>query len=281
MRFPTQCQAQEEIGRFSDNGASRFRPVSKVAIEPIMAANPRALIFAIHGAPKGRTCVCTRYSLTSPPEAVAAFFSAPGVHDFPPRYNIAPSQPVLIARNEGAPELQLVRWGLLPGWVRDPASLRAPLINARAETAAEKPAFRGPLRHRRCLVPTTGFYEWSGTRSARRPHLISLKDRELFALGAIWESWLGADGSEIETMAILTVAANREISHIHDRMPVIIEPRDFDRWLDCRSGTAEGILDLLQPFVGETKVVAVNPKLNDPRAEGPDLHEPDFSTRLL
>lgn len=228
--------------------------------------------------------MCARYSLTSPPEAVRAFFDAPGVDAFPPRYNIAPSQPVLIARHDvrGFPELQLVRWGLIPSWVRDPAALRSPLINARAETAADKPSFRGPLRHRRCLIPTTGFYEWSGKRTARQPHLIRLKDQQLFALGGLWESWLGADGSEIETATILTTASNKDMASLHDRMPLIIEPRDFARWLDCRSGTAEDIQDLLQPFPDDRLIVAaVNPRLNDPRAEGADLQDPPFSSLLL
>jgi putative SOS response-associated peptidase YedK len=227
--------------------------------------------------------VCTRYSLTSPPEAVRAFFAAPSADDFPPRYNIAPTQPVLIARNDinGRPELQLVRWGLIPSWMKDPATLRSPLINARAETAAEKPAFRGAMRHRRCLVPATGFYEWSGKRGTRQPHLIRLKDRELFALAGLWEAWLGADGSEIETMAVLTVNSNADTAPIHDRMPVILDPTQFDRWLDCRSGSAEGVLDLLKPFDdGRLTVTAVNPKLNDPRAEGPDLLAPEFSHLL-
>ena len=226
--------------------------------------------------------MCTRYSLTSPPEAVRAFFKAPGVDDFPPRYNIAPAQPVLIARNDinSRPELQLVRWGLIPSWMKDPRTLGSPLINARAETAAEKPAFRGAMRHRRCLIPTTGFYEWSGKRGAKQPYLIRLKDR-VFALAGLWEAWLGADGSEIETTAVLTTQPNRDMAPIHDRMPVILDPRDFERWLDCRPGTAEGVLDLLRPIEdGRLAITAVNPKLNDPRVEGPDLHEPEFS-RLL
>jgi putative SOS response-associated peptidase YedK len=228
--------------------------------------------------------VCTRYSLTSPPEAVRAFFAASRVDDFPPRYNIAPSQPVLIARNavDGRPELQLVRWGLIPSWVRDPQTLKSPLINARAETAAEKPAFRGALRHRRCLIPTTGFYEWSGKRGARQPYLIRLKDQDLFALAGLWEGWLGADGSEIETMAILTTSANVDVAQVHDRMPVIVDPENFERWLDCRAGTADNIPDLLQPIAaGRLSATAVNPRLNDPRTEGADLHAPAFSPRLL
>jgi putative SOS response-associated peptidase YedK len=211
---------------------------------------------------------------------VRAFFHAPTVDAFPARYNIPPSQPVLIARNDikGVPEVQLVRWGLIPSWVRDPATLRSPLINARAETAAEKPSFRGALRHRRCLVPTTGFYEWSGKRTARQPHLIRLQHHELFALAGLWESWLGADGSEIETMAILTTASNAEMARLHDRMPVLIDPKNFERWLDCRAGTAEGIFDLLQPVAnGRLTIAIVNSRLNDPRAEGPDLQEPAHS----
>ncbi len=211
------------------------------------------------------------------------FFGVAEIDDFPPRYNIAPTQPVLIARTglRGERELALVRWGLIPAWAKDPNAFSALLLQARAETAAEKPAFRGPMRHRRCLVPTTGFYEWSGKRGAKQPHRIHLKDRELFALAGLWEAWLGADGSEIETMAILTIDANGDMAHIHDRMPVIVEPEDFDRWLDCRPGTAEGVLDLLKPIDdGRLAITAVNPKLNDPRAEGPGLHEPD-SPRLL
>lgn len=228
--------------------------------------------------------MCARYSLTSPPEAVRDLFAAPAVDNFPPRYNIAPSQPVLIVRNDikGHPELRLVRWGLIPSWLRDPATLRAPLINARAETAAEKPAFRGALRHRRCLIPTTGFYEWSGKRSARQPHLIRRKDQDLFALAGLWEGWLGADGSEIETMAILTTAANADMAPLHDRMPLIIESQDFERWLDCRSGSTEHILDLLRPLAnGRLATTAVNPELNSPRAEGPELQTPVISNLLL
>jgi putative SOS response-associated peptidase YedK len=230
-----------------------------------------------------RSDVPSRYCLTSSPEAVRDFFGAAEIDDFPKRYNIAPTQGVHIARNDmrGAREVQLVRWGLIPSWSKDPSAFSAPLLQARAETAAEKPAFRGAMRHRRCLVPTTGFYEWSGKRGAKQPHLIRLKDRELFALAGLWEGWLGADGSEIETMAILTVDANADMAHVHDRMPVIIDPEDFDRWLDCRSGTAEGVMDLLKPLAeGHLAITAVNPKLNDPRSEGPDLHEPK-SPRLL
>lgn len=224
--------------------------------------------------------MCSRYSLTSPPEAVRRMFQCGGTDDFPPRYNIAPTDPVLIARLDArqSRELTLVRWGLIPPWVKDPRDF-ATLINARSETAAEKPSFRGALRHRRCLVPTDGFYEWTGRPGAKQPHLIRLKSRTVFALAGIWEHWLGADGSEIETMAIFTTAANTDMARLHDRMPVILSEGDYDRWLDCRPGTSDHISGLLQPFRdGEIEILAVNPKLNNPRAEGPELLEPAQST---
>ena len=172
--------------------------------------------------------MCSRYSLTSPPEAVRRLFDCAAVDDFPPRYNIAPTQPVLIARPDpkGARELRLVRWGLVPSWVKDPREFTT-LINARAETASDKPSFRGAMRHRRCLVPADGFYEWTGARGSKQPHFIRLNDSRLFAFAGLSETWLGADGSEIETMAILTTGANGDMARIHDRMPVIIESPRF------------------------------------------------------
>lgn len=224
--------------------------------------------------------MCSRYSLTSPPEAVRKMFQCTGEDHFPPRYNIAPTDPALIVRHNlrHARELVLVRWGLIPPWVKDPREF-ATLINARSETAVEKPSFRGAIRHRRCLVPTDGFYEWTGRPGAKQPHLIRLKDQAPFALAGLWEHWLGADGSELETMAILTTASNGDMAAIHDRMPVILHEGDHERWLDCRPGTAEHIGDLLKPFEnGLIETIAVNPKLNNPRNEGPELIEPAGST---
>lgn len=220
--------------------------------------------------------MCSRYSLTSPAEAVRRLFGAERVEEFPPRYNIAPTQPVLIAAqsHNGQRDVRLVRWGLIPSWVKDPREF-ATLINAKAETAAEKPSFRAALRHRRCLVPCDGFYEWTGRPGAKQPHLIRLKGHELFALAGLYENWLGGDGSEIETMAILTTAANADMTSLHDRMPVIVPPAEFDRWLDCRSGSAEFIGDLLGPAPdGVLDFTKVTPKLNNPRLEGPELQQP-------
>lgn len=227
--------------------------------------------------------MCSRYSLTSPPEAVRSLFDFENTEDFPPRYNIAPTEPVLIVRLSELRrrEARLVRWGLIPSWVKDPREFST-LINARAETVAEKPSFRASIRHRRCLVPTDGFYEWTGKAGAKRPHLIRLRDTNgPFAFAGIFETWMGADGSEIETMAILTTAANADMAAIHDRMPVIVAPSDYARWLDCKSGTADTIRDLLRPIEdGRLSIVEVNPKLNNPRNEGPELQQPVRSTLL-
>lgn len=218
--------------------------------------------------------MCSRYTLISPPEAVRRLFACTGGEaEFPPRYNIAPTDPVLIVRNDdlGQRELVLVRWGLIPSWVKDPRDFST-MINARAETIAEKPSFRGALRHKRCLVPTDGYFEWTGRPGAKQPHLIRLKAGGPFAMAGIWERWLGRDGSEIETMAIITTAANSDVAALHDRMPVLIESGDYERWLDCKSGTADFIMDILRPTrSGLLETLAVNPKLNNPRAEGPEL----------
>lgn len=220
--------------------------------------------------------MCSRYSLTSPPEAVRAYFGIDAVEPFPPRYNIAPTQPVAIVRMaaSGRRELALVRWGLIPSWVKDPATFST-LINARAETAVTKPSFRAAMRHRRCLVPADAFYEWTGPAGAKQPHLVRLAKGGLFAMAGIWEHWLGPDGSELETMAILTTNASRSLAWLHDRMPVIVPPEAFELWLNCRSGTARDAEALLVPARdGLLETVAVSPKLNNPRNEGPELQQP-------
>lgn len=226
--------------------------------------------------------MCIRYNLTSPLEAVRAYFRAAGDDPFPPRYNIAPTQPVAIVRLDPnhAREIALVRWGLIPSWSKDPAAFQT-LINARAETAAEKASFRGAMRHRRCLIPANGFYEWTGKPGAKQPHLIRRRDGGLIAFAGLWESWLGADGSEIDTMAILTVTANATLASIHDRMPAILQPEDFDAWLDVRGFRAEMAAEMLRPAADDLlEHITVDPRLNNARNEGPDLIKP-ASDRLL
>ncbi len=227
--------------------------------------------------------MCSRYSLTSPPEAVRAYFRYDNEAVFPPRYNIAPSQPVAIVRNtlRGGRELALVRWGLIPSWVKDPRAFKM-LINARGETAADKPSFRAALRHRRCLVPTDGFYEWTGAPGAKRPFLVRPRGGAPMALAGIFEHWQGADGSEIDTMAILTVSANQTMAILHDRMPAILTPELFDAWLDCRSGSSLEAAAMLRSAPEDLlELVEVSLKLNNPRNEGPEVQEPAAAQTLL
>jgi putative SOS response-associated peptidase YedK len=222
--------------------------------------------------------MCSRFSLTSPAEALSHLFGCvPERTDYPARYNIAPTDPILIVRrsDRGDRQCQLVRWGLIPSWVKDPRQFST-LINARAETVTEKPSFRGAIRHRRCLVPADGFYEWTGEAGAKQPHLIADRSGAVLAFAGIWETWLGNDGSEIETAAILTTAANADMIAIHDRMPLFLAPQHFDAWLDCRSGSATSILALLEPPpAGMLVVRRVSRRLNNPRSDGPDLLTPD------
>jgi putative SOS response-associated peptidase YedK len=220
--------------------------------------------------------MCSRYTLTSPHEAVRNHFRYLNEAVFPPRYNIAPSQPVAIVRDTErcVREMVLVRWGLIPAWVKDPRAFKM-IINARSEGASDKPSFRAGLRHKRCLIPADGFYEWTGGAGAKRPHLVRPRGGGPMGLGAIYENWLGADGSEIETMAILTTAANPTVGRLHDRMPVIIGPDDFEVWLDCRPGTATHIQELLRPAPDDMlEIIEVSRRLNNPANEGPGVQEP-------
>ena len=218
--------------------------------------------------------MCSRYCLTSPPETVRAHFGYRNAESFPPRYNIAPSQPVEIVRldHKRERELTLVRWGLIPSWVKEPGQVS--MINARAETAAEKPSFRGAMRHRRCLIPADGYYEWQGANGQKRPYLLRPKAGGPIALAGLWEHWLGADGSEIETMAVLTVQANAAAARVHDRMPVILAPDQYETWLDVSSGHAGPAAAMLAPPADDVlEIVEVGARLNNPRNEGPDMQD--------
>ena len=227
--------------------------------------------------------MCSRYSLTSPPEAVRSYFRHVNSAEFPPRYNIAPTQPIAIVRTSlrDEIELELVRWGLIPPWVKDPRTFTT-LINARSESALEKPSFRGSMRHHRCLVPADGFYEWVGPPRAKRPHLIRPAAGGPIALAGLWSHWLGADGSEFDTAAILTVAANALVSNVHDRMPAILAPDQFAAWLDCKTVDGPAAARLLQPAPEHLlEIIEVDPRLNNWRNEGADLQRPVVAARLL
>jgi putative SOS response-associated peptidase YedK len=177
--------------------------------------------------------MCGRYVITSSPESFRTLFRYPEQPDFPRRYNVAPSQPIPVVRMvDGERHFALVRWGLLPSWVKDPKSFTL-LINARGESVAAKPAFRAAMKRRRCLVPADGFYEWRSVAGRKVPYFVRARSGVPLAFAGLWETWTGPNGEELDTAAIVTTAANRALADIHGRMPVVVPPEAFDLWLDC------------------------------------------------
>ncbi len=179
--------------------------------------------------------MCGRYRLSRRKQFVEEYFDALStVEDWNPRYNIAPTQPVPVVRQnpkEPVRELSLVRWGLVPSWSKD-SSASARMINARSETAATLPAFRDALRSRRCLIPVDGFYEWQRTGKAKQPYCFEVNDGNLFAFAGLWDRWSDPSGKALETCSILTTSPLAVTSAVHDRMPVILESDRYDLWLD-------------------------------------------------
>jgi putative SOS response-associated peptidase YedK len=207
--------------------------------------------------------MCGRYVITSPPAAIRALFGYPEQPNFPPRYNVAPTQPVPIVRlDEGRRHFALVRWGLIPAWVKDPKGFSL-LINARAESVLDKPAFRNAMRRRRCLIPADGFYEWRETGGRKQAFFVRRKDGAPFAFAGLYETWTGPNGEELDTAAIVTTNANRTLSVIHDRMPVILPDQAFDLWLDCAKVDAPTATALLVPARDDAmEAYAVSPAVN-------------------
>ena len=219
--------------------------------------------------------MCGRYTLTMTPEEMKRLFRYLETPNFPPRYNVAPTQPSPIVRTDhGERHFVLVRWGLIPGWVKDPASFTL-LINARSETAAEKPAFRSAMKYRRCLVPASGFYEWRRVGKEKQPFYIRPRDGGIVGFAGLWEGWMGADGSEVDTAAILTTSANRLMAPIHDRMPVVIPPSEFDRWLDVDGRRPADVADLLRPAPEDLfEAIPISSRVNAVRNDDPAVLEP-------
>ncbi len=188
--------------------------------------------------------MCGLYSLAKSPRETKAWFKYQEDEDFPPRAHVAPGQPIGVVRLEhGARHFALVRWGFIPSWVKE-VKPGKPLINARGETVMEKPSFRNAMRRRRCLVPADGYYECSGAEGRKVPFFVQAADKGLFALAGLWEHWMGTDGSELETAVLMTIAPNAELATIHDRMPVIIAPEDYETWL---TGEVEDAARLIRP----------------------------------
>jgi putative SOS response-associated peptidase YedK len=218
--------------------------------------------------------MCGRYAITTVPEALRALFAYLEQPNFPPRYNVAPTQPVPIVRMvEGKRQFALVRWGLIPSWVKDPRGFTL-LINARGESAAEKPAFRNAMKRRRCLFPADGFYEWKRDGERKQPYFVRLKSGQPMAFAGLWESWMGPNGEEQETAAIVTTPASPSISFIHDRMPVIVSPEAFDFWLDPNVD-AEMASTVIRPAPdAQLEFFPVSSAVNRTANDSPQLLEP-------
>ncbi|TDK37148.1 SOS response-associated peptidase [Rhizobium deserti] len=232
--------------------------------------------------------MCGRYALTAMPDEILNFVSvADFEEDFPARFNIAPTQPILVVmaserRQPGSnlPQRRafLARWGLIPGWVKDPKDFPL-LINARAETAVGKASFKAAMRHRRILVPATGFYEWRRPprESGVQPQAYWIRPKQggVIAFAGLMETWSSADGSDVDTAAIMTTPANAALRQVHDRMPVVIAPEDFERWLECKTQEPRDVADLMRAADEDFfEAVPVSDLVNKVSNMGPDLQKP-------
>jgi putative SOS response-associated peptidase YedK len=194
--------------------------------------------------------MCGRYRLSRRKQIVEEYFAiVSGEEEWSPRYNIAPTQPVPVIRQnprEPVRELSLIRWGLIPAWAKD-RSAATKMINARSETAGTKPAFRDALKFRRCLILADGFYEWQKTGKAKQPYCFEVNEGELFAFAGIWDRWKDPSDSAVETCSILTTTPNAVTTAVHDRMPVILDPDGYDLWLDPGMKDVSAAAELLKP----------------------------------
>ncbi len=228
--------------------------------------------------------MCGRYTQTCSGEAIAQTFELQHIPDLQPRYNIAPTQAVsAIAQNEESRAYRIFQWGLVPSWSKDP-SIGSRMINARSETAAEKPSFRAPFKRRRCLIIADGFYEWQRSANAqsgpKQPYYIQLKTRSLFGFAGLWDAWESGDGSYLETCTILTTEPNDLMQPIHNRMPVIVHPEDYDLWLDPSLQEGDRLQSLLRPYETDAmQLYPVSKTVNSPRNETPACIEPWLNAR--
>lgn len=221
--------------------------------------------------------MCGRYTLKTPGERLSEKFQLPDALLLKPRYNIAPSQAVAVVRLlQGAPHrsLDLLSWGLIPAWVKDLARASKP-INAKAETAAEKPTFRAAFRKRRCLIPADGFYEWKQEGVRKQPIYIRMKEGGVFAIAGLWEHWESLGGQAIETCTLLTTEPNELLAPIHNRMPVILDPNDYEQWLDPAQPQVDRLKSLLRPYPPVLMTASpVTLRVNNPKNDDPLCVEP-------
>ena len=221
--------------------------------------------------------MCGRYTLTINIQNVAEKFGVDTTSESfqalqnAPRYNIAPTQNIVTVLRNGSTHLAELRWGLIPSWAKD-ASIGSRMINARAETLAEKPSFRGLLRSKRCLIVADGFYEWKQEHGQKTPMYFSLKDHEPFAFAGLWDSWNSPDGEQVRSCTIITTEANTVVAPVHDRMPVILLPEAYDAWLDTGIKDDEMLAHWLKPYPAD--VMAARPVsrlVNNPKYDSPEL----------
>ena len=220
--------------------------------------------------------MCGRYASTLPPEMMEELFKLLNQIEMVPRYNIAPTQPIAaVWEQHGRREAHFARWGLVPGWVKDPREFPL-LINARVETMAEKPAFRDALKHGRCIIPASGYYEWhTNPDKSKQPYYITLSDDRPMALAGLYASWMGPNGEEIDSVATITVPANRQLGEIHDRMPAILDEAAIDDWLNVLDVRAAEARQLALPLPdGTLKFHPVSTRVNSARDDDPGLIEP-------
>lgn len=213
--------------------------------------------------------MCGRFALPNP-EEVAGHFGLKKGGEPAPRFNIAPSQGVAAVRlspETGERELTVLHWGLIPFWAED-RKIAYRMINARGETVAEKPAFRAAFKQRRCLIPALGFYEWEHKSKTKQPYFVRLADAGMLAFAGLWEHWQGEEGEVIESCTIITTGANSTVARLHDRMPVIVGPADYDSWLDPRTDKKR-LLALVKPFAGEMVAYPVGKGVNNPKNDEP------------
>jgi len=229
--------------------------------------------------------MCGRYRLSRRAEILASYFYAEyeGM-DWEPRYNIAPTQTVPVIRQdprEPVRRASLMRWGLVPNWAKD-ATVGPRMINARAETAAEKPAFKELLQRRRCLIPADGFYEWQKTGKSKQPYCFEMVEREPFAFAGLWDSWRTPDGATLETCTILTTTPNQLLADMHDRMPVILPSASYDLWLDPGFRDLAATTEMLKPYdAGQMRRYTVSAWVNNVANDDRQCSEPIEVSRAL
>lgn len=221
--------------------------------------------------------MCARFTIILTPFGFVTIYDfdcAVIINNFSPRYNVAPTQVIPVVKDLDSKKVELMRWGLIPNWAKDPA-IGTKLINARAETLQEKPSFKYAFQKRRCVILADGFYEWQKMpgKLPSIPHYFTLKEQKPFVFAGLWETWTPQSGSPIQSCTIITCPPNEVVAPIHDRMPVILNPEAANRWLD--QTPLSQLQSLLSPYPGhEMRVVQVGTKVNNPSIESPDLVQP-------